>query len=911
MDPFSNFFQNVGQGAQQVGSDISGAVQQGTSDLGTVLQNAKATIKKIGDTASQQASAEPDPAKKAQLHSVASDAYSTIAPGQPDLGATPTSGASAGMTPQSAIRTETAPPKMMTKTNGAVSSSTAGQFAGGVAGGAFQNYTPQLQPGESLNPNTSTSPAAAGAMIGSSLPAFGADVGMETAPDSLQSASPAVKDALQRTKGAVQESFDNAKGTYGGLQTGSINPGAFRAVKPGEVLPQGATTRTNIFTGEKVTDAPEVQNPVPSTASSGDKVTFQSGEPALGTRSAAEIKAQAGKSPLKAIYTPRAEVPSTEAYPTKSSEPPVTPGATFQNNGIEREALPMGNEETPPQTAQPSATESQPWQEFNEQQKSYQADPGQKAIRQINPAAFAKENDPVGTVNSIHETLDRYGITNPTAEEQLSVLPAKRTQIYQEAQAKIASDPTVAPLQTVTDNINKELASQTRLKDISAPAAKDAIDSYTANLYNEAMNTTNNPVPTTIPYKTLFDMKTLANKDYAKVVEKHLNNTPLTDVEKVNAAYRNGLDRTITARYPAVKQDTMDMSNMYKAQTPLAKAIPKYEAPKPTEPGMSKWTKVKDAAIAAAGFGAAGKELGLNPVPAVSAGVGALTHQFEQFFSKQSSANQGQAIKGNPNDSDNAQNNSHGYSMTQFDPNVKGATDLPSDGSNIKSLPDGTFGVANIFSWKDPSDPSGKTPLFTSAATIKDESDNLATMKGQLAAEGGKNPQLEGQIATLSGQIDAQKSFSDPVNNVYTGVLNANSAYSKAIQDAQAANLDLSNFNGSYNDLIKQIQPKNAILAADIEKLEKLNQVAGNGIVSGTLVNALQAGAQANLMTLYSTANSQLGYTGEGSTGFQATAPVPTTSAIAGQSAQGAPSFAAFNNPQSPLFKGGQPAISP
>lgn len=92
MDPFHNLFQTVGNA-------VTGAVQQGTSDLGTVLQNAKNTIMKIGDTAATQAAQEPDPAKKAQLHAVASDAYGTVAP---SLGASPTSGASAQPAPQPA-----------------------------------------------------------------------------------------------------------------------------------------------------------------------------------------------------------------------------------------------------------------------------------------------------------------------------------------------------------------------------------------------------------------------------------------------------------------------------------------------------------------------------------------------------------------------------------------------------------------------------------------------------------------------------------------------------------------------------------------------------------------------------------------------------------------------------------------
>jgi hypothetical protein len=96
MDPFQNLFQTVGNAAQGVGSAIAGGVQQGVSDLGTVLQNAKNTIKKIGDTAATQAAQEPDPAKKAQLHAVASDAYGTVAP---SLGTSPTSGASANLAP--------------------------------------------------------------------------------------------------------------------------------------------------------------------------------------------------------------------------------------------------------------------------------------------------------------------------------------------------------------------------------------------------------------------------------------------------------------------------------------------------------------------------------------------------------------------------------------------------------------------------------------------------------------------------------------------------------------------------------------------------------------------------------------------------------------------------------------------
>lgn len=596
--------------------------------------------------------------------------------------------------------------------------------------------------------------------------------------------------------------------------------------------------------------------------------------PAFENRTAAQIKAGAGQSNPQFSYVPGGAMNRTPVEAPETEQPAAQAPDPFQNTQTAQAA--------PVQPAAPVEAPAQPstaWREFSDQQKEYQAPPAQKAIRQINPATFAKENDPVGTVNAIHETLDRYGINNPTAEEQLSVLPQIRNSIYKDAVGQIEADPANAPLKTVTDNINRELSGNTRLKDITAPAAKDAIDGYTQNLYNEATGTATTVIPTEIPYKTLLEMKSLANKDYAKIVQKNLNNQPLTDTEKVNQAYRNGLDKTITARYPGVKQDTMDMSNLYKAQTPLAKAVPKYEAPPPVESPQTGWQKAATVgkalvypAFAVAEGAKALHDSGLGPAMGVAGGK--MFDGLSKIISNGNAANEKQYDKttesGEPY---NAKNDIHGNSMTPFDTDVNTPSKIPQDAAQLNTGSDGNYYPANIFNWKQA---DGKTPQYISQTTYDDmKSKQAAVVKSHAQLYAGA-PWLKTQDDATSAQIEAQWEKSKPIASAYDKTKQANSSFVQAENLTRKSGGDLANLNQSYDQFQANTDPQYSKLKGQLKDLASQGYDLKDVVVGPGLLSQLQTLQKQTLMNMYTNLGTNAGYTGQGTTGVQTVAPAST-----------------------------------
>lgn len=248
---------------------------------------------------------------------------------------------------------------------------------------------------------------------------------------------------------------------------------------------------------------------------------------------------------------------------------------------------------------------------------------------------------------------------------------------------------------------------------------------------------------------------------------------------------------------------------------------------------------------------------------------------------------------------------------SQYDPSIAAPTDIPQNQSQLKQNADGTMGIANIYAWKDPNDPSGNSPLITSPQVFKAEGDQLATLKAQQAA--APNSQTASAIAQLEGNIAAQHTLSDPINSTYQGAAVKNNAYSQVIREVQAAGPSIANYNGTYNDFIKQISPKYANLAAGLQVLEQAGGINPNGTIKGaTLINAMQTAQAGSLMSLYNTLNTSLGVTGGNSNGgntLQQAQPAPAQAASAGQGTQMPANFAADNNPNSPLFQGGNQAI--
>jgi hypothetical protein len=226
-------------------------------------------------------------------------------------------------------------------------------------------------------------------------------------------------------------------------------------------------------------------------------------------------------------------------------------------------------------------------------------------------------------------------------------------------------------------------------------------------------------------------------------------------------------------------------------------------------------------------------------------------------------------------DNNNEPHNSSG-NIAQFDSKVNTIGDIPQQTSDLHQNPDGTYGIANLYALKD----QNGAQLIMSPEAIKQQQLQIDAAKNTPAYKYSPSEQM--RVGKMQDQLTTVKSFSEQVAPEYEKALTKNNTYSRAIQDVQQAGPSILNYNGKYDDFIKQISGKYADLATQLKLIEAAGGINPNVDIKGsTLLGALQTAQQGGLLSFYNNLSSTVGYTGS-----QETPPAAVPSSQAPQSTQ-------------------------
>lgn len=331
------------------------------------------------------------------------------------------------------------------------------------------------------------------------------------------------------------------------------------------------------------------------------------------------------------------------------------------------------------------------------------------------------------------------------------------------------------------------------------------------------------------------------------VYKKIDNGTTLTPSERATLTYRRTLRSTLSDLHPKADAAIKRQAAMIDARPYVA------DAASDEIKGAAKGGGITNKGILGTGLlastpldiyalnsitnGGVGKALNL-------AGGYALDKVQQAYDALMHKPNNGQ-VNDSVSKSSNNKYLGHGSIMTPFDTNVNSMSTLPATPQDIAVNADGTMGIANVYTWKD----TKNNPLFVSNEDIKSDNDTLAGLQQQYAVNGSSV--VEGQISALQTKIAAETQFSKAANDNWGNFKTATSLYNQATVDSQKAGLDISNYNGSYNDLLNQVSQKNTDLAQDLQNLKNAGLLGDQVSFTGTLTGALQMANAASLVKFY------------------------------------------------------------
>lgn len=254
-----------------------------------------------------------------------------------------------------------------------------------------------------------------------------------------------------------------------------------------------------------------------------------------------------------------------------------------------------------------------------------------------------------------------------------------------------------------------------------------------------------------------------------------------------------------------------------------------------------------------------------------------------------------QAANGAPNDDSNKESHTIGGNIAQFDSNVNTIDKIPQGINDLKANADGTRGIANIYAIKDQ---NGKQ-LFMDSNSIKQKQEEINAAKATMAYKYQPEEQL--RVDKMQNDLDAVSNFSGTIKPEYDKALTKNNAYSQAILDLKDAPKSILNYNGKFDDFIKQVSTTNADLATQLKIIEANGGIDPNKDIKGeTLLTSLQTAQAGGLLNFYSKLGSATGYTGG-----QAAPPSPVNTAQpAGDSQDSGGSLF------TPVFDNGQSAFA-
>lgn len=210
--------------------------------------------------------------------------------------------------------------------------------------------------------------------------------------------------------------------------------------------------------------------------------------------------------------------------------------------------------------------------------------------------------------------------------------------------------------------------------------------------------------------------------------------------------------------------------------------------------------------------------------------------------------------------------------VSQFDTNVNDPAKIPQSPDQLKPMDDGNYYPPDIFAWKDPSDPSGNTPMFISKGTYDQMVAAQANVVKSHAQAYLSKPWLKTQDDATSAQINALWDRSKDITQVggpYDQIKQANTAFVKAENFTKQYGGNLANLNQTWDAFQKNNDPQYSDLKAQLKVLAKQGYDLSDVVVGAGLGAQLQTMQKATLMQLYSNVGTNRGFTGVGSTGVQ------------------------------------------
>lgn len=461
----------------------------------------------------------------------------------------------------------------------------------------------------------------------------------------------------------------------------------------------------------------------------------------------------------------------------------------------------------------------------------------------------------------VNATLNRYGIKG-SATQQKEMQENTINMLSNNAQKQIASDVAGDPAgnsttaEDLTNEIYANMVNNPGKYQIPQSQLKTQIGSYLSRVYARATGNTGitagSAIPDTIPDTIVYKMKQLMNQD-AKTTYSQPDPTKWNVDQQLSHYGRDAFDDVIDAKHPEVSGINSDTADLFKADGALKKGVNTENTA--TAKGMGKFGKFGIGVGGTVGAVLGGMDMlkfaGIDPVKAAEF-VGASGYQAGKNAVDFLTGNKSQSQNPNiPNKNSNQNQLGHGSIMTPFDTNVNSMSALPTSPDQIALNQDGSVGMANVYTWKD----QNNNPLFADPTKIQADGEKLTAILQTPAYN--SSTLLQAQARGLQNQIANETQFSKPINDNFQKYKTGTSLFNQTIVDSQKAGLDISNYNGSYNDLLNQISSKNTLLAQDLQKLKAAGLIGEQVSFTGTLTGALQRAAQSNLVEFYNIVGGQ------------------------------------------------------
>jgi len=358
-------------------------------------------------------------------------------------------------------------------------------------------------------------------------------------------------------------------GMVGDADTGG---GAFRPVKPGEVLPQGYTTRMNMATGEQMTNAPDTTQIIdPKTGQPIVKPQLPEGQ--NGDQFVFPSKPLTGGTPAKVAARPFIPPATPDLVPGGAMKPPTEEG--LPSIGETPQAVPSATEQPiepqAPGVPSPASNYTRTFDVTDPNIHPSAIDPHEDMMRNLEvDGSDIKTQQQKAQVNA---TANGYGIKGSQTQQSGLINDAIDT-LAKRAKVNIAATGGTIAKSDLINEVAKGIFKVAGQHDIDPNAvmkmAEDTVNNAYARVKGvDANGSYSTEAPDQIPGVDAQDMKTQFNSDSSSTFGK--DPSTWTKAQKTARPARDAVDKLLGEQYPAAKKLNNDMSDLYNAKESLRK----------------------------------------------------------------------------------------------------------------------------------------------------------------------------------------------------------------------------------------------------------------------------------------------------------------------------------------------------